>query len=340
MNLSHNSGLMALMARLGFFLRHGFRDLVRMRTLRFLLPFVTVRVDFPDGVKLAVCLPSGEVQGSVPDAPDALACVLPDRICLFRRIQLPFGITARDEASAVMLEVETASPFSQDDTVHGWSSVVDQQGRLLIDIVISSRILLQREIEGRGHDIDAVEVWAMPSGSSVPAEAIILRGFGERLRAARMRRRIGVFLLQVLLIIGLMAALLAVPLWDKRQAVIAAQAHHATLSDEIRPIMEVRDQLERLRASHQEIVPAFLEEPDLLAALERISTVMPDGAWLGQLEYTNGVVRIVGTSDDAALLLQRLQRETGFNNVRSTSSIVRDPRTRKETFIFEMEAGS
>lgn len=342
--MSHTQfdSLLALIARVMFFVRQGVRELGASPIGSALLPSVRMRVHLTEGPPCCVALPAGRVLEQNQQAkPEGDVFVVPESACLYRRLILPMSVAARDESSVVALEVETISPFGVEDTVFGWRTVLAADGRVHIDIAISSRQLVEREAARMSSLTDGqAEVWALPSGSSDLSAAIVLRGFGEPRRVRRLRRRYLGLAAQFVLVCLLSGALAVTPLWHKRQQVVVAQTHHAMLASEVGPVVATRDQLERMRTRYQEISPVLAAEPDFLKQIERISILLPDDAWLGHLEYTGGVLRVVGNASEASALLQAFQREPAFRNVRATSSIVRDPRSGKESFTFEMELGS
>lgn len=318
----------------------GWAELVSVLAYRRVLPSVLVRV-IRDKSEILVRVPGFVPETSATPAAAARAFValeLPEGAYLTRRLELPEA-TQQELHSAVRLEVEATSPFPPDDTLWGWDARTTASGGRIAHIAITARHLTRRALEAYSERAGAggatPELW-------VPLECgyAVLQGFGEAPRLAAQRRQLRGFAL-TLGAAMLFAVLLALtPLVQKRLQVLQANAYQVAVNERAAPVLRQRDELTRLSALKDALAPRVEGGPDVMVLLDRVSAILPDGAWLDHLEYTPAGLRMGGRADDAAALLQALQRQSGFTNVRAMSPIVREPRSGKDMFVFELELGS
>ncbi len=72
--------------------------------------------------------------------------------------------------------------------------------------------------------------------------------------------------------------------------------------------------------------------PPLVAVLDRLTTAVPDGAWLQSLGISGREVTIDGLSPSAAVVALQLEKSGAFANVAFRAPIARDPATGLEHF--------
>lgn len=317
-------------------LARGWGELLEWPPLRRLLPADRVML-VGEGGASTWRVPGFERDAQAATHPGGAAFVaveVPEGNFLERRLDVPLGLDAEYE-SAMRLEVEAVSPFPADDTAWGWRPVTAASGMRGALIAITSRRLVEQRIEalaGRLPAQHAPEVWVL--GSQGP---VVLNGFGEVRRQSahtRQMRRTGVLLALAVLVT---CAVALTPVIEKRQQVVQALNHQGVLSGQAGPVVALRDELGAVRMLHDTLGPRIAAEPDLMALLDRVTMVVPDGGWLDLFEYNPGTIRIGGRADNAAALLQALQEQPGFTNVRAPSPIMREPQTNKERFVIEVD---
>lgn len=316
----------------------GWAELMGVLAYRRLLPSVLVRVLRETGEVVV------RVPGYVPEAAAApaaaarafVALELPASACLVRRLELPEA-TDQELLSAVRLEVEASSPFPPDETLWGWDARTTVSGGRIAHVAITARHLAQRALDAHAGRADGAtpELWVPLEGGYA-----VLQGFGEKSRLAAQRRQMRGFALTLGAALLLAVLLALTPLAQKRLQVLQANMYQVAVNERAAPVLRQRDELTRLAALKDALAPRVEGGPDVMVLLDRVSAILPDGAWLDHLEYTPGGLRMGGRADDAAALLQALQRQSGFNNVRAMSPIVREPRSGKDMFVFEMELSS
>ena len=317
----------------------GWAELVSVLAYHRVLPSVLVRVVRDQGVSLI------RVPGFVPEmkagaaaARTFVALELPEGAYLTRRLDLPEA-THQELLSAVRLEVEATSPFPPQETLWGWDARTTESGGRIAHIAITARHLAQRAVDAHAGRAGAgqanPELWVPVDGGYA-----VLQGFGEAPRLAAQRRQMRGYALTLGAAL-LFAVLLALtPLAQKRLQVLQANTYQVAVNERAAPVLRQRDELSRLAALKDALAPRVEGGPDIMQLLDRVSAILPDGAWLDHLEYTPAGLRMGGRADDAAALLQALQRQPAFSNVRAMSPIVREPRSGKDMFVFELELAS
>ena len=133
-----------------------------------------------------------------------------------------------------------------------------------------------------------------------------------------------------------MMALIAAVSWPLAQQVRLAAMEREVAA--LKPSAEaaLRARTERQRASDQAAAIAQLlaERPPLIAVLDVLSRVVPDGSWLTSLSISGREVVLQGLSPSAAAIALALGRDPHFGSVVFRSPVARDTATGLEHFEF------
>lgn len=308
--------------------RQGWAEALRWPFFVRLLSAETVRMLLADGREHLVRPDGGQVHGG-KGVSLAVAVVLPDDIVLQGRLQLP-PMSAMEQAQAVTLAVQGASPFPLDDIV--WGYRVDGTGSgAEIEYALAARTHVQACLDSRRHVLDGTnpEVWVM---GRLP---IVLRGFGEGARLGRERRaRLKLAGLAAAALV-LVLALLASPVLQLRQQVFDAQARFEALTREVAPVVADREVLGKANTQLQ-IVGEYLQaRPDPRRVLARLTELLPDSVYLTRFEIRGRTVVIGGLAQNAASLMELLGAQPEFREVRAPAAISLDRATGRESFTVE-----
>jgi general secretion pathway protein L len=263
-----------------------------------------------------------------------VAVQVPEQMVLQREMVLP-PLTARDTEHALAIEVADVCPFPVDSACWGWRVEDDEGGAdraRRVRLAIASRAHVEALLDPFGDRLGGIEpeVWV---GSG---PYIVLRGFGEGPRLARNRgrtRRLWGLGATALLLCSL---LLLSPFLAERQRVFSAQAALEALLREAAPVVAQRDglvasneRLKNMRADHAQSV-------DLAPLLEILTRLLLDDVVLTQIEaQRNGHVRIAGDAQNASKVMEALERDSMFGEVRSPAPTRRNVKTGKESFVVE-----
>lgn len=313
----------------------GWSEALRWRALSWLNPDQSVRLLRPDGTSVwrkgasALPAPAGN------DA-SAVAVLLPDDIVLYRELLLP-DLMPDDLVTAAALDVELNSPFPRAELAWGIRSAMVDDGGLQVRLALASRKHIAAYLESRQLDGGKVEVWAGES----EGEPVVLSGYREAHREQALRRR----RLGIIAALGLLAALLlvlaATPWYIQRARVFDAQARHAALEAAVAPIVADREALLRSSAQLSTIENHLRTEAEALAVLARLTSLLPDDAYLTRLEVNGAQVRFAGIASNAAKLVETLGGASGFRDVRTPTAISRTSDGRESfTVDLSMQPGA
>ena len=313
------------------YLRDGWAEALRWRAFRWLTPDELVRVVRADGsesVRQGVSSRTVVAPARVRFA----AVELAEDLLLRRSLVLP-RLTDEEVRQAVELDVRAASPFAHDDVA--WGYEVERGDRLRVDIALTSRRLIEPQIEALKTRFGEVmpEVWVAGE------RPLVIPGYGEGARLARERRmRRAMFGLLAATVL-LLAALAVTPTVQLHERALEASRKSEELSRAVKPQAQMRDEIARLGEQIGVLTKASEQRQDVVALLDQITRQLPDDAVLNRLEITGSTVRLSGQADNAAQLLQTLGANPAFREVRAPAGITRAPAGSKEGFTIEFRVG-
>jgi general secretion pathway protein L len=317
------------LARLPAFLRQGWSVALRWPFFARLLPPEPVRVLGPTAGGDTMWPPAADRRAAI-----ATAIVLPEDILLRRRLRLPF-LPAAARKDALELALAGASPFPAGQTVWGWRAAPDATGET-VELVLASKNHVNAHLEGvlgtEGLSLADVEAWAVAGDEGEP---VVLQGYGEERRLARARRRLGWSAASFFLVLVLLLALAASPVVRMRQDVFDLNGRLDAVSREVAPVLADRDALAKANLQLQAGAVYAAARPDPVEVLGRLSTMLPDSAYLTRFDLRGHVVLLNGLAENAAGLMETLGEEPGFRDVKAPAAITRDPASGRETFSIE-----
>ncbi len=313
------------------YLRDGWAEALRWPAFRWLTPDDAVAVLQADGTE-SVRPGVSARRIAAPARLRFVAVELAEDTLLRRSLTLP-RLTEEELRQAVELDVRSASPFPEDEVVWGYD--VERDDRLQVDIALTSRPLIEKQLEALRPRLGDVqpEVWA---GGERP---FVIPGYGEPARMARARRmRLALFGLLAAAAV-LLAALAVTPTLQLRERALEAIRKGEELARTVKPQTQMRDELVRLGDQIRLLGKGSGQRQDMVALIDQVTRQLPDDATLTRLEITGGTVRIVGQADNAAQLLQTLGANAAFRDVRAPSGIAKAPAGSKEGFTIEFRVG-
>ncbi len=220
--------------------------------------------------------------------PPTVMVTLPRGHALFRTLTLPLAVE-ENLREAVEFELDRLTPFRAD--------------QLYFDTRVLSRRADTRECtvalayaQRRHVDelVNRLALWRLEVGAVVP-EGAEASGLNLLPRAREEWSPAGVALSLVpwLLVVLLAAAAVAVPIWQKREAVIRLNAEAARARDLAQATDGLRKQAEELKARYDFLLAKKYAFPPAVAVIEELTRVFPDDTWLAQLD-----IRSTGRGDD------------------------------------------
>lgn len=328
----------------GLDLRHVGRDLGRVwrvlqqsPLLSWLTPEPMVRLSHADGQASVWRMGAApEVQISVPASATPFSAIeLPQELFLQRELGLP-GLPDDQLASAVALEVQSASPFAAGDLAWGYLACESPGGQSRVTVVIASRQQVDKHLQSSQTGAPSAgassEVWAFADGVHQP---VILQGYGEsrRLRYTARRRNAGYGLLALAL--ALLAAIALTPTLQQRSRVIEAMRVHAELERRTAPLVDKRATLMQSIEQFNGLSQELANRIDPLRVVETLTQALPDDTSVQNLKIQGAKVTISGVTADSSALMQLLGAQAGFRDVRAPSAATRTAGAQRESFVVE-----
>lgn len=309
--------------------RNGWEEALRWSAFAWLSPEEPVRVLFPDGGE-AVCLGPGLAPAPPGAVPRAVAVVLPESDALVRELALP-RLTDGELRDALALEVAAINPFPPDQAVWGWRAEPEDD-RLRVRLALAARREVDAHLEREVDRIAgaAVEVWA-EGGTPV-----VLQGFAEHRRAARIVARRRQILAALVAALVLLFVLAATPVLQAGQRAVEAQARYEALKDDTADVTAARSELATANDRVRALRALVAERLDAAWLIETLSRILPDDAFLTRLEVRGRQVRITGQAANASQLMDALSAAGPFRDVRAPSPISRPVGADRESFVIEL----
>ena len=252
--------------------------------------------------------------------------------CFARRIELP-AAAASDFARLLAMDFERATPFKSKDvhSAHYGEGTPAAPGKIWVRQLIVKRGAideLKADIDALGLEVASVDCWSEDGSSALPVN------FLEQDAATKPDGR-AKWLAPKLL--GATAALLAVS-----AVVILLNRYETALRDLQAQTMVLKTKAQNVRDTLARSQTAFAEIADLYrlrsanvsraAALEELTRLLPDTAWVTDLKMDGATVDISGLASSAATLVPILERSALFVDATPTAPLMFDQLEDKDRF--------
>lgn len=261
------------------------------------------------------------------------ASLVPAHAVLIKEVSLP-RMPNPALKSAMELEVESVTPFPPEETLWGFRRLdQDEDPSQKVILAISSRELVQKHMDP-SHAAGLAqpdEVWGETAYGPVP-----FFGFNEHRRHKRENRNRQLAWATLAVMCSVLITLAAIPATVSYTQLKGAEAMYQNLRDETKPLINARDRLLRFQGLAQELGALHNGQPDYLAVLEKLSAVIPDGAWLERITWEGRTLQISGLADNGTTLLNILTQTESLGEARSTAPFTRDARLNKDRFSIEI----
>jgi hypothetical protein len=265
------------------------------------------------------------------DAPVATAIVVPERLALAKKLQLPLAVESNLDA-VLALEVSASSPFPSQDTCSGWRISKRDDASLWIELVISSASAVMEYVARMtgSHNVGEHEVWSI-----VDDHVVVLGGFGEQARHQRNRSR----LFRVASIAGYCAALLVCA------AAIAAGAKYfelqkvkdmqANVEMAAEDALGMREGLSSARSMINAASGFLVEYPSPRRELNRLAAILKNDTWVSSFEMRGNNLRVEGQSQDASAVMELFLANPGYLKVEAPVAF-KKLRSGEERFVLDL----
>ena len=232
---------------------------------------------------------------------------------------MPLAVES-DLDAALALEVNAHSPFAADDTAFGWLVVAREESHLQLVLVIVSMSAVMAYL-GRQYDIHephAREVWAGVDGSMV-----VVRGFGERARESRYRKRLRRCGLMLAVSASLLLALAGVAAGVERAQLSQLESLAESAQQEAAEASRLRASLAVAGDTISAANTISGRYPNPHYEIARLTQLLGDDAHVLQFAMNGREIRLRGQAVDAASVMQKLTDEDAYAEVRAPQAIVK-----------------
>ena len=261
---------------------------------------------------------------------------------LVRRTTLP-AATEENLRQVLAFEMDRLTPFRVDD-VYFDDRVLARDaaaGTISVLVAVARREIVDARIASlRALGVNVQGVTVRDDLAAGPASLELMPSEQRGARESRQERmtRMGLAWLALILFI----ALLAVPIWRKREAVIALQPQLARAEAEAKSTDTVAKEVERLVADYNFLLGRKYASYPALAYLEDLSRLLPDNTWLQQMDLKqvgrNREVTITGETPSSSKLIEILQQSKVLQNARTSGTVTRGSVPGTERFMITAEA--
>jgi general secretion pathway protein L len=261
---------------------------------------------------------------------------------LVRRVSMPIA-TEENLEQVLAFEMDRLTPFRAEDVYFDYRVVSRDAaaGQLVVQLGVARRELVDARVErlrGLGANVQGV---AVRDGITPPAAPLDLLPSEQRGERETSRERMVQRSLAAAVLI-LFALALAIPLWQKRQTVIALMPLVDRAQQEAQATDRVARQLEREADDYNFLLARKHANYPVLAYVEEISRLLPDSTWLQQLTVkSNGKTRDVqmtGETTSSSKLIEILAQSKLLRNPAPRGTMTRGSMPNSERFMIEAEA--
>ncbi len=246
-----------------------------------------------------------------------LLMLLPSAWVLRRQITLP-AAAMENLGQVIKFEMDRLTPFTADQVYYDYHfeqrSAEDELIPVSVALVPRNKLQfwlsLLADASIRLDKICAEELW--PGANLLPLKA----------RPVVSMKRAALKALPAMVVVVLLLAAMALPLWQKRNVAIAMQKREVPLKKQANQVVRIRDQLQAERERQQQLYSSWTRYPPAVDVLTVLNDLLPDDTSLQQMDIKQSQLIIRGTSSQASSLIGLLESATGFSEVKFMSSVV------------------
>jgi len=222
--------------------------------------------------------------------------------CLVKQIELPLA-AAKNLRQVLGFEMDRHTPFKAGQVYFDFRvlRVDNQKNRLVVKLVVVPRSAMDSSLdllESWGTSVTAAYVagTAVPDGNTInliPTER-------HTTRPSRLR---GINPMLFLLTLILAMTAITIPIWQKRQAVIALLPIVDRAKQQAQETDALRREQERLAAEYNFMLKKKQEVPPLVVLLDELSQLLPDDTWVQQFNLKGKELQIQGETGTSSKLI-------------------------------------
>jgi general secretion pathway protein L len=260
---------------------------------------------------------------------------------LVRRVTMP-AATEENLRQVLSFEMDRLTPFRAEDVYFDYRilSRDPAAATLLVLLAVARRDVVEARVEAlRALGVNVQGVTVRDDGpSSSPLDLLPSEQRGER---ESSRDRTLKRLLAVVVVLLLMAVL-AYPIYRKREAVIAVMPQVGRAQAAASSTDAIAKELERQVADYNFLLNRRHSTPSALAYVEDISRLLPDNTWVQQFDLKQigktREVQITGETVSSSRLIEILEQSQLLQNAAPRGTVTRGTLPGTERFMIAAQA--
>jgi general secretion pathway protein L len=253
------------------------------------------------------------------------------------RKALDLPLAAQDDLEQLLrFEMDRLTPFRAEDVVFA-QRVLDrdlEQQRIRVELQVAPRVVVEQALavaaacKVRPTRVELARLESSgpdPDPSGVPA-LNLLPAVSEAAPASRLNRWLA------LIALLLTAAALAIPLQQQRLTAADLERQIPAAKAAAQQSAQLRDRLDQLDANIRFLGDQKRRIPMLTHVLAELTRVIPDQAYVEQLNVRDGELNLRGLATTPSDLIALLDRSTLFDKPQFRAPVTQDPRLGLERF--------
>ena len=280
------------------------------------------------------------LSGGGGKAKPELGLRLPYQACFVRRVELPSAAMS-DFPQLLALDLERATPFKAKDvrTAYTVDTASNRAGKVSVRHFVIKRSAVDgiiATLESAGRKVARLDCWAEDGASALPVNFLdeISLGSGAPRQSAILPK----VLTATAAGLAGMAAYLVID--HSETALLELQAQTTRLKTKVQATRDAAARSQTLMADIENFRRLRATMPSKVAALEELTRLFPDTAWVTDLKIDGSNVDIAGLASSAVTLIPILERSAFFVDANSTAPLTFDQREDKERFSLRVKIRS
>jgi len=257
---------------------------------------------------------------------------IPYASCFARRVELP-AAAANDFERMLALDFERVTPFKAKDVylTHFIEQGPAEQGKVWVRQLVVKRNAvngLKAEVEALGLTVGSIDCWNEDGTAALPVNFLTEDASNKPLGSASWP--VSKLLAGCAAALAVTAAYILVDKYDT-----ALQDLQAQTARQKAKVQAVREALGRSQSAYAEFANLNRLRRDYVSrvsAIEELTRLMPDTAWVTDLKIEGSNVDISGLANKAATLIPLLERSAMFVDATPTAALTFDQREDKDRF--------
>ena len=261
---------------------------------------------------------------------------------LVRRVAMP-AATEENLRQVLAFEMDRLTPFRAEDVYFDYRVLTRDAaaGKLAVQLAVARRDTVDRRLaslHALGANVQGVTVRDDVGHGAQPLDLLPSEQRGERETAReRLVQRSLVGAVAVLLALALF-----IPMWRKRETVIALQPLMTKAQQDAEATDRIARELERQVNDYNFLLAKKHAKYPVLAYLEEVTRLMPDNTWAQTLEIRtagkNREIQVSGETTSSSRLIEILEQSKLLQNATPKGTVTRGSTPNSERFTIAAEA--